>query len=189
MLGSHNTMSYLPIKGWRRLLKLWIKCQSLTIQEQYNFGIRYFDLRVKLINNEWHLCHNKADFGTLNKQLKDIKQVVSSSDTYFRIILDERKKPKRNIAIYKHKFFSLCDNLKNIGFNIDSVIIYWEWKEYECPKIELHEYHASVSASWYQYILGTKWFAKHYNKYAKEIYYGYAEDNERVLLLNYTNKL
>ena len=38
MLGSHNSMSYLPIKGWKKILKPWIKCQDLTIQEQYNQG-------------------------------------------------------------------------------------------------------------------------------------------------------
>lgn len=38
MIGSHNSLSYLPIKGWRKILKPWVKCQSKTIEEQYNSG-------------------------------------------------------------------------------------------------------------------------------------------------------
>lgn len=75
--------------------------------------------------------------------------------------------------------------MERYNVNIDSAITYWDWKEHYKPLVEVKEYHASVKATWYQYLLGCKWFAKHYNNYAKQRHYGYSEDNERVLLLDY----
>ena len=64
MLGSHNSMSYLPaVKWWQRWQKRWYRCQNHTIEEQIKLGARYFDIRLKLINGQWHFVHNKIDFG------------------------------------------------------------------------------------------------------------------------------
>ena len=63
MIGSHNTFSYLPAKHWWvTILKPWYKCQNKTIYEQYNSGVRYFDVRVRYINDKWCLVHNKIVF-------------------------------------------------------------------------------------------------------------------------------
>lgn len=46
-LGTHNSLSYHKCQWWLRPFS-WIgKCQSLTIEEQYKLGVRYFDIRVK----------------------------------------------------------------------------------------------------------------------------------------------
>ncbi len=60
MLGSHNSMTYLPLTGWSRILRPWVRCQSLTLMEQYNAGVRYFDIRIRLVNGKWRFCHNNA---------------------------------------------------------------------------------------------------------------------------------
>ena len=60
----------------------------------------------------------------------------------------------------------------NINIHIDP-IIYWLWKNpfKEGVITPIIEDHSSVKAKWYQYILGTKWYAnkvKHkYNEYKK----------------------
>lgn len=42
MIGSHNSMSYLPPKNlWGKITRLWNKCQDKTITEQYNNGVDY----------------------------------------------------------------------------------------------------------------------------------------------------
>ena len=47
ILGSHNTMSYLrPKTWWGRLFRFVARCQSKTLAEQWEAGVRYFDLRV-----------------------------------------------------------------------------------------------------------------------------------------------
>lgn len=47
ILGSHDTMTYLQPQWWMVPLKWTCRCQSLSYQEQYNKGVRVFDLRIK----------------------------------------------------------------------------------------------------------------------------------------------
>ena len=49
ILGSHNTMSYLTPRNWfYKLIAFTAKCQSKSIQEQYEkYDVRLFDLRFR----------------------------------------------------------------------------------------------------------------------------------------------
>ena len=183
MIGSHNSMSYLPPKNlWGKVTRLWNKCQDKTIEEQFNKGVDYFDIRINLYNEEWHFVHNKVDYGIVDN---DIWKYLGETRLPIRVIYDKRSKPKDiNYRTNRFKTY-LWILMERYNVNIDSAITYWDWKEHYKPLIEVKEYHASVSAKWYQYLLGCKWFAKHYNNYAKKRHYGYSEDNERVLLLDY----
>lgn len=187
MLGSHNSMSYLPIHGWRKLLKPWTECQSLDLQEQYNKAkVRYFDIRMRLINNEWHLCHNKADLGPFLLWKDYILFFAYKPECHFRFILDVRKKPD-DAEEYKNKFLSFIKSLQmDERHPFDSIKVYWEWVDYGPHKIRQREYHASTNAPWYQYILGTKWFAKHYHEKFSRMYVNdIIKDERSTLLLDY----
>ena len=183
MIGSHNSISYLPPKNlWGKITRLWNKCQDKTIEEQFNSGVDYFDIRINLYNEEWHFVHNKVDYGIVDN---DIWKYLGETRLPIRVIYDKRSKPKDiNYRTNRFKTY-LWILMERYNVNIDSAITYWDWKEHYKPLIEVKEYHASVSAKWYQYLLGCKWFAKHYNSYAKQIHYGYSEDDKRVLLLDY----
>lgn len=74
---------------------------------------------------------------------------------------------------------------RKYNVNIDSAITYWDWKEHYKPLIEVKEFHASVSAKWYQYILGCKWFANKYNTFGKDITMKDLASINEVLLLDY----
>lgn len=161
MIGTHNSISYLtPIHWYQRLLKPWYQCQSLTLEEQYNQGIRYFDIRVNWINNSWHLVHNFIDFGEFSES--GIKDFIKDKDVYIRLGFDCRKTPEIP-SYHVKKFKLLIDYLINIGWQIDSAITFWDWKELLEPTISCTEYHLSVTGDWYDYILGTKVFAKRHN--------------------------
>ena len=89
---------------------------------------------------------------------------------------------------YKAKFLDFISSIQmDKDHPFESVIIYWEWKEYGNNAIMQYEYHASVSAAWYQYILGTKWFAKKYNhKHQEEVMKEEIRQSDKsVLLLDY----
>lgn len=184
MLGSHNSLSYLPIKGWKKISKPWTKCQNLTLEEQYEQGVRYFDLRVrKDKQGQWWYCHNSALFVPVMEH-KEILEFLITKKANVRIILDVRKVPK-DAENYKEDFLALVEWLTNNNLKIDSAIVYWEWYEYASCSIKQHEYHASVSAPWYKYILGTKWFANHYNQTILEEHKEVAKSNNEVLLIDY----
>lgn len=184
MIGSHNSMSYLPPKNlWGKITRLWNKCQDKTLEEQYRDGVEYFDICINLYNEEWHFVHNKVDYGVVDNF---IWKYIGERDIPIRLIYDQRSKPNDiNYSINRFRTYIII-LIEKYHIDIDSAITYWDWQEHiEEPHIDIKEYHASVSAKWYQYLLGCKWFAKHYNSYAKQRHYGYSEDIERVLLLDY----
>ena len=47
-LGTHNSMTYLKPTGLVQIIA-WNtgKCQNLSLKEQYEFGVRFFDLRIR----------------------------------------------------------------------------------------------------------------------------------------------
>lgn len=52
LLGTHNSLSYLPCQWYLRPFAWVGKCQSLTLEKQYAKGIRWFDIRVKYVDGE-----------------------------------------------------------------------------------------------------------------------------------------
>lgn len=184
MIGSHNSMSYLPPKNiWGKITRLWNKCQDKNIKEQYEAGVRYFDIRINLYDDRWHFVHNKVDYGVVDNF---IWKYIGERDIPIRLIYDQRSKPK-DISYSINRFRTYIIILREkYNIDIDSAITYWDWQEHiEEPHIDIKEYHASVKATWYQYLLGCKWFANKYNAFAKAFNIEYVTCPDRVLLLDY----
>lgn len=177
MIGSHNSISYKKAIHWyQRFMKPWYQCQELSLNNQYSQGVRYFDIRVNWIDNQWHLVHNKIDFGILDTDTIEFFK----KESWIRLGYDHRSTPKDTEECVT-RFKTLIEYLTFLGWNIDSAITFWDWKEHLVPTINISEYHVSVSGKWYQYILGTKWFAKKFNqKYLKT-------HTEGTYLLDYIN--
>lgn len=194
MIGSHNSFSYLPPKNlWGKITKLWGRCQSLNLQDQYDKGVRCFDIRLRLIENEWHIVHNRIDYGDCNELglINKLKSLCSNHDTvYFRFLLDERKTPV-DPNCYTDIYLKYISNIVKIipGIKIIQCGTFWNWRFFCFDDIvvkntmEIWEYHASVSAKWYQYILGTKWYAKRHN--SKNITKGMIKDKKVSVLIDY----
>lgn len=184
MIGSHNTLSYLPPKNlWGKITRLWNKCQDKTIEEQFNSGVDYFDIRINFYNDgKWHFVHNKVDYGVVDS---NIWEYIGLTNVPIRIIYDRRSEPKYS-SFERQRFIAYLSYLQQeYNICIDSAITYWDWKEYYTPFVEVKEYHASVKATWYQYLLGCKWFANKYNAFAKAFNIEYGTCPNRVLLLDY----
>ena len=182
MIGSHNTLSYLPPKNlWGKITRPWNKCQDKTIEEQVNAGIDYFDIRIDFYSdNNWHFVHNRVDYGVVNN---DIWKYIAKTNLPVRVIYDKRSKPKDcDHEANSFEIYLWCIKQK-YNVNIDSAITYWDWKEHYKPFIGVKEFHASVSAKWYQYLLGCKWFALTYSGISK--YPDVEECINEVLLLDY----
>lgn len=181
-LSTHNSLSYLkPIHWYHNPLKPWHQCQDLTLQEQYDYNVRLFDVRVKLINNTWHYVHNMVDYGTMEEHSEVNEFFETHPDAKIRLCLDMRDKDKFTEE-YKNKFLDLCRNLMyNHSWNIDRIIDFATWNEYKTPTINYTEYHVSVSGKWYNYIFGTKLFAKLKN----EKYISNQTDTEMYYMIDY----
>lgn len=61
-LASHNSLSYYPPQWWVVPFNWMARCQSLTIEQQYERGVRLFDIRVKIVNSEAYSGHGVATY-------------------------------------------------------------------------------------------------------------------------------
>lgn len=189
MLGSHNSFSYLtPTKWWMKLLTPWSKCQNKTITEQYNTGVRYFDVRVAFNKDgSMRLVHNWIEYPS-SELFEALRTLNNKSDVYLRIVLDMRKKPKgaEKTANILKRFYNFIDYvLKNTTITIDKAIIFWNWKHIIDHGIDVIEYHASVSAKWYEYIGGLECWAEMHNNASLTSKSDVAQSNNEVLLMDY----
>lgn len=98
MIGSHNSMSYLPPKHWFwRLFTPFWRCQNKTIKEQIDAGVEFFDLRVVWDRrlHSWHFAHGLATLKGSSSLVYGTMQKLEKQGLHYRIVLergDERTK-------------------------------------------------------------------------------------------------
>lgn len=101
IFGSHNTMSYLPPRHWwMRPFRFIARCQSLTLEEQLEAGVRYFDLRVRFLPSDGtpYFCHGYMPFSRFSDRPDDLllaaRTIAARAEElhrkhYIRIILED----------------------------------------------------------------------------------------------------
>lgn len=109
MLASHNSWTFArPKKWWQRLINFTSKCQTKNIQEQYNEGVRLFDLRLK--NNK--VYHGLVEYDI--NYYSDLLWLNGKGDATVRVLLETYKKG------YEENFIGIMDilmyTLPNIRF-------------------------------------------------------------------------
>ncbi|WP_455669609.1 hypothetical protein [Phocaeicola sp.] len=120
-LGTHNSMTYLsPNKEKPWMLLAWplAKCQDLTYQQQYAFGVRAFDLRVRF-NEETHtlvFAHGIVDFsGVYPKEVLDFLE--EKADCVVNMVLENTSSIGRT---QDEQFIAFCkqceETYKHIQF-------------------------------------------------------------------------
>ena len=153
LIGSHNSWSYLPVKGWKwKLLKFTAKCQKYDIKKQYELGVRCFDLRVRFNERtrQLQVCHNFIIFDIDRKQLdKDLEWLNEKGDVYIRVLLDVRSK-KLLTEYTKQIFRSYCcrieDTYRNIKFWCGRNLVDWEVTyKFLRPELTTDDKYASVA--------------------------------------------
>lgn len=89
MIGSHNTMSYLrPRRWWGRLLRVFARCQALSLDGQIKAGVRAFDLRIYRDprTGGWLFAHGLVSFDTSETLQTVISRIPAGA--VVRIILE-----------------------------------------------------------------------------------------------------
>lgn len=113
ILGSHNSMTYLPPKMWlMRLFSLFWRCQRSDLKRQYSSGVRCFDLRIRNIKEKWVFAHGLITLKDVELvevlNYLSIKAITHNEIIYIRLILEELKP---NIH-QEQKFKSLCQDIE-----------------------------------------------------------------------------
>lgn len=116
---SHNSWSFLkPRTIWGRMFRFIGKCQSCTIQEQYeNYNVRVFDLRVKPNKNGGlDLCNRRFKYSATNLE-KDLEFLNEKGDTFVQV--------RWEAGMYRYEtdearnwFIGFCEKIQNRYKNI-----------------------------------------------------------------------
>ena len=96
IIGTHNSVTaHPPRKWWMKLGKAIAVTQDKTIYQQYADGIRCFDLRIRLSDDDtWVLCHGLYE---VNLDIYDLlywfrtKAEQNRENVYIRIVLEDKK--------------------------------------------------------------------------------------------------
>lgn len=113
ILASHNSWTYLPPKKWWMwLLRFTAKCQRLSIKEQYEHGVRCFDLRVKWIDRKMVVAHGIIEYDIDAQQVvDDLIWLNDKGDCFVRLIHEIRNKYE-NTQTAKNYFRNFCDTVE-----------------------------------------------------------------------------
>ena len=114
MLGTHNAWSFLkPRKWYLRPFAFTARCQSKNIQEQYDAGSRYFDLRIRFDKHmNPIICHGSMEYKYSTKELEyDLNWLDYQGDVYIRIILDLRADYDKTESWQEELFKKYCEYL------------------------------------------------------------------------------
>lgn len=98
-LGTHNTLSYNKPQWYFRIFNFIGKCQDLNIYQQYDAGVRYYDIRVKIKNNKVVSGHGLLTYNIniedildfLNDQATCKVRIVLENDIFDRIFNSKKK--------------------------------------------------------------------------------------------------
>lgn len=194
MLGSHNSLSYLPCRKWWMYLINWAaKCQSKTLSEQYHSGVRYFDIRLKWNDKkeDWVIAHGLIEYkGNIRKVLETIDSLAKfyNEKVYVRFLLEYNKRPDDEATkILKLNSFVRC--MRGEYFNITYHLVETKWDEkvietYSDDIILVHAYSSVLGYKrffWIPYL-----YAKLYNKESRKTSKMTLEDTvNRVLMLDF----
>lgn len=120
MLGSHNSMTYLPVKQWYFKPLFWTaRCQSKPLYEQYELGARLFDIRVRFDENGYTvLAHGLIEFeGDVYDALKELNSLASKHKIYVRISLESNSRMKDQY-MQEYCFKDFCSYIQRIYTNL-----------------------------------------------------------------------
>jgi hypothetical protein len=178
-LASHNSWSYLPpTKWWMRLFSFVAKCQAKNIREQYEDGVRLFDLRIRFDEyGNLILAHGLTEYDAIGLE-SDLRWLNNQLDVvHVQVVLEIVNHDGWQGLIFSDWCMKVQRRYKNIvflGFNRK-----YDWK----PLIDdKHKdlpiagcFASAPSDKWYSKIndLWPWLWAKRHNKEVIEAYKDY----------------
>lgn len=188
MIGSHDSFSYMEATSsiMNTISRFW-RTQDKTIAEQYNAGVRFFDIRIKreVINgrNSWRVCHGAAEFPKVYTNLKSIFVYFNNTlkDCKYRIWLEKGDDSDWQALIKEAKpLIPLYQGLLNICRKDPYTVYYWS-DDY----ILFHHYNAPIDwKAIVKHLFGNpiKDYAKQHNPILTQ---GMIEDKNNIYFMDY----
>ena len=125
MLGSHDSFTYMVARdGIINTFPSFWRCQEKTIKEQYDLGVRVFDIRVnKDVQNKkftWQVSHGLAKFNQNFVSLSAIGSYFKKQypGSYFRVILESGSNNEEIVTKFKEQAKKLMNSYEDIVWQV-----------------------------------------------------------------------
>lgn len=135
MIGSHNSFTYLKaVNGnlFNKFASFW-RCQDKSIQEQYDSGVHFYDVRVTEETfggkNMWRVCHGKVNVNKLFVSLKVLVKsfLVIDKNIKLRIIYEKGDSLDKFTDEVSDVITEYKDNITQVVAKDDWKVIYENW--------------------------------------------------------------
>lgn len=196
MLGSHNSLSYLPCKRWWMYLINWAaKCQSKTLNEQFHNGAKYFDFRIRFKDEKPIIAHGLIEYkGNIDYMVANLNYFAEyfKETIYLRFVLEYNKIPEdfasqiaslvNLVRYYRGKYPNITYTYIMSKWNEQKVATYYS-KDKDTPTL-IHKYSSVLKEKRFLWI--PYWYAKLHNKKNRKAFKQVLEDeNSKVLMLDF----
>ena len=196
MLGSHNSLTYLPCRKWWMYLINWAaKCQSKTLNEQFHNGAKYFDFRVRFKDGKPVIAHGLIEYkGNIDYMVANLNYFVEyfKETIYLRFVLEYNKIPEdfasqiaslvNLVRYYRGKYPNITYTYVMSKWNEQKVATYYS-KDTDTPTL-IHKYSSVLKEKRFLWI--PYWYAKLHNKKNRKAFKHVLEDEDsKVLMLDF----
>lgn len=196
MLGSHNSLTYLPCRKWWMYLINWAaKCQSKTLNTQFHDGAKYFDFRVRFKDGKPVIAHGLIEYkGNIDYMVANLNYFAEyfKETIYLRFVLEYNKIPEdfasqiaslvNLVRYYRGKYPNITYTYIMSKWNEQKVATYYS-KDTDTPTL-IHKYSSVLKEKRFLWI--PYWYAKLHNKKNRKTFKNTLEDKaNRVLMLDF----
>ena len=145
MIASHDTYTFEKPKNFLMyLIRSFWKCQKKNIQEQYEAGVRIFDVRVHSEKDHWRVAHGITKFQTTFNTIEDIYVWFKENcpKSIIRIYLEDSKPSDEILKRFLTQAEESFNAHKNITWEIGT---HHPWKTYfRYRKFTIVEYYCHL---------------------------------------------
>lgn len=196
MLGSHNSLTYLPCRKWWMYLINWAaKCQSKTLNEQFHNGAKYFDFRIRFKDGKPVIAHGLIEYkGNIDYMVANLNYFAEyfKETIYLRFVLEYNKIPEdfasqiaslvNLVRYYRGKYPNITYTYIMSKWNEQKVATYYS-KDTDTPTL-IHKYSSVLKEKRFLWI--PYWYAKLHNKKNRKAFKHVLEDKDsKVLMLDF----
>ena len=196
MLGSHNSLTYLPCRKWWMYLINWAaKCQSKTLNTQFHDGAKYFDFRVRFKDGKPVIAHGLIEYkGNTDHMVASLNYFAEyfGETIYLRFVLEYNKIPEDFasqiaslvdlVRYYRGKYPNITYTYVMSKWNEQKVATYYS-KDTDTPTL-IHKYSSVLKEKRFLWI--PYWYAKLHNKKNRKAFKHVLEDEDsKVLMLDF----
>lgn len=196
MLGSHNSLTYLPCRKWWMYLINWAaKCQSKTLNEQFHNGAKYFDFRVRFKDGKPVIAHGLIEYkGNIDYMVANLNYFAEyfRETIYLRFVLEYNKIPEDFasqiaslvdlVRYYRGKYPNITYTYIMSKWNEQKVATFYS-KDTDTPTL-IHKYSSVLKEKRFLWI--PYWYAKLHNKKNRKAFKHVLEDEDsKVLMLDF----